>query len=133
MAIPKIIIAAFAAFLVNLIPAHANECFSIDTYHSTLSSEGVKLYGSKAAATHKLEKQINENRVSNGREAIEASVFLVGYMKNANGDIVAVVAVFDRSGCLIEDTLVVLPLKIWVDFVTSAGVEPKDFIELSGA
>lgn len=133
MAFPKIIVAAFAALTLHLSPAHADECVSIDTFHSKMSSQGLTLYGSRAAATERMEKLLNENRAKGGKPAIAASVFLVGYVKDKDGEIIAVVSVFDKNNCLIEDTVTMLSLRMWVEFIVSVGVDPDEFAVIGGA
>lgn len=95
MARTKIILAALAAFFLHLSPADANDCVSVDKFHSTVSSQGITLYGSVSAATKRMEKLLNENRAKGGRAPVEASIFLAGYVKDDKGEIVAIVAVFD--------------------------------------
>ena len=133
MAVYKIIIAAIAALFISLTPAYADECVSIDRFDSIFASKGITLYGSRSAATKQMEAVVNQNRAKAGNPSLEASIFLVGYVKDDKGDIFAIVAIFDKNGCAIEETVVTLTIKQWFEFLASSGVEPKDFVTLSGA
>lgn len=114
-------------------PAHADECIPLDIYHSAFSSKGITLFGSRAAETQQIGAAINKNRASVGNSKIEISILVVGYVKDNAGDAFAIVGVFDDNGCLIQDTLSTLTLKQWIDFLESAGVDPKSFVEIYGA
>lgn len=133
MAIRQIIIALTAITLLISTPVRADECVTIDRFNSVLASKGVTLYGSRTLATKQMEAVLNKNREKAGSPTIEASVFLVGYVKDSNGEVAAVVAVFDQNVCMVKDTFVTLTIKQWFEFLASSGVEPKDFIILSGA
>ena len=133
MAFYKIIIAALAAFLLASTSVRAGECVSLDRFDSIFASKGITLYGSRAAATKQMEAVVNQNRQKAGNPTLEASIFLVGYVKDDKGDVFAIVAIFDKNGCVIEETVVTLTIKQWFEFLASSGVEPKDFITLSGA
>ena len=133
MAIRQIITALAAALLLISTSVRADECVTIDRFNSVLASEGVTLYGSRAAATKQMEAVLNKNREKTGTAPIEAAIFLVGYMKDDKGEVFAVVGVFDPNGCLIVETFVTLTIKQWFEFLASSGVEPKDFVPLSGA
>lgn len=133
MAILKVITAAIAAFFIVSTSVRANECVSLDIYHSTLSSEGITLYGSRAAATQQMGLTVNKNRAKVGNSTIEVSIFLVGYVKDSAGEVSAIVGIFDNNGCLIQDTFATLTLKQWIEFLQSSGVDPKDFVQLDGA
>lgn len=133
MAFWQIITASLAAYLLISTPVRADECVSIDKFHYTLSSQGVTPYGSRAAATVKLEAVLNENRARAGNPAIKASIFLVGYVKDPSGSTFALVSVVGTDGCIIEDTFVTLTAEMWVGFLMSAGVRVEDFFPIDGA
>ena len=133
MAIRKITAAVIASLLLISTPALANQCITIDNFHAALASNGVKSYGSRAAATLKMEAVINQNRAKMGKNKIEASIVLVAYGKNDKDEIVVVVAVVDEKGCIIEDTFTNIPADTWLGFLESSGVELEDFIPIDGA
>lgn len=130
MAIWKVVTAVIAAAFIASTPAHAEECIPFDTYYMTFAEKGFTLYGSPKGATEKMLNTVNDNRSSAGRSKISASIVLVSYVKDDKGEVSAIVGIFDKNGCLIEDTFVTLTLRQWLDFLANAGVEPKEFVEI---
>jgi hypothetical protein len=96
-------------------------------------SQGINSYGSKSAATGKMEKLINSNRAKAGKDAIDASIVLAAYGQDQKGQIIVIVAVVDQNGCIIEDTFTNLTANVWLSFLASSGVELEDFIPIDGA
>lgn len=133
MAIRSIIASTLTALFIFATPAAAEQCITIDNFHAALASNGVKSYGSRAAATLKMEAVINQNRAKMGKGKIEASIILVAYGKNEKDEIVVVVAVVNENGCIIEDTFTNIPADTWLGFLESSGVELEDFIPIDGA
>jgi hypothetical protein len=133
MAIRKVISLVVAALFLISTPALANQCVTIDQFHYTLMSQGIKSYGSKSAATGKMEKLINSNRTKAGKDTIDASIVLAAYGQDQKGQIIVIVAVVDQNGCIIEDTFTTLTADMWLSFLGSSGVELEDFIPIDGA
>ncbi len=133
MAFWKIATAAIAAIFLASTSVRADECVTIDKFHYTLSSKGIALFGSRAAATIKMEAVINKNRATVGKPALKAAILLVGYVKDANNEVYVLAAVVGEDGCVIQETVATLKADTWISFLTSAGVEVEDFFPIEGA
>jgi hypothetical protein len=133
MALRSVIALAVSAFLLISTPALASQCLTIDGFHQTLMTRGIQSFGSKSAATAKMESVINQNRAKAGKEKIDASIVLVAYAQDEKKEIIVIVAVVDQNGCIIEETFTTLTPDMWLAFLGSSGVELEEFIPISGA
>lgn len=129
----KALIAVIVVFMLHVQQVKADECITVDKFSSAFASEGIKLRGSTAAATKKMAALFNENRAARGQPSVEISIFLFGLVTTRSGDTGALVAVFDKSGCVVPKAIAVLSLRVWSEFATLAGVGPTDFVPMEGA
>lgn len=129
----KLIISALVGLILLCSAAQANECISVDSIVTEFAKEDIHLRGSTRAATEKLAEAFNHNLEARGHPKIEISIFLFGSVKNAAGDIVAIVAVADQNGCIVPGSVAILTAEQWIKFANQAGVTSKDFIPFDGA
>lgn len=124
----------FMAGLVLLISvAEADECVPVDKFSSAFAQEGIRLLGSRAAATEKMAKVFNDNREANGQPKTTVSIFLFGLVMGKDGTPQVLAAVADGNGCIIQKSIAIFPIRIFVDFMNKAGVTVHDFVPLEGA
>jgi len=129
----KIILSILVAIFFQITMVKADECITLDSFSSEFAKEGVVFRGSNSAATEKLAALFNKNREARGRPAAQISIFLSGLVVTSSGEPGVLVAVVGKDGCLIQRSVAILTIRQWVGFLTIAGVEPKDFIQLDGA
>jgi hypothetical protein len=129
----KIILSLLVAIFFQITVVKADDCVTLDSFSSEFAKEGVVFRGSNSAATKKLAALFNKNREARGQPAVQISIFLSGFVATTDGEPGVLVAVVDKDGCLIQKSVAILTVRQWVDFLTIAGVEPKDFIQLDGA
>lgn len=129
----KIITSLILAIFLQITVVKADECITLDSFSSEFAKEGIVFRGSNSAATKKLAALFNKNREARGQPAAQISIFLSGLIATTDGNPGVLVAVVGKDGCLIQRSVAVLTIRQWVDFLTIAGVEPKDFIQLDGA
>ena len=129
----KIITSLILAIFLQITVVKADECITLDSFSSAFAKEGIVFRGSNSAATKKLAALFNKNREARGQPAAQISIFLSGLIATTDGNPGVLVAVVGKDGCLIQRSVAVLTIRQWVDFLTIAGVEPKDFIQLDGA
>lgn len=133
----KVILKSLVGFLAGLAllisVAEADECVPVDKFSSAFAQEGIHLLGSNAAATEKLAKVFNDNREHNGQPKAEISIFLLGLVMGDNGTPDVLAAAADKNGCIIQKTIIVMPIRYWVTFMQRAGVTIHDFVPLDGA
>lgn len=129
----KALVAVIVAFMLHVQPVKADECITVDEFSSAFASEGVRLRGSTAAATEKMAALFNSNRAARGQPSVEVSIFLFGLVTTKSGDTGALVAVFDKSGCVVPKSIAILSLRVWSEFAMLSGVGPEDFVPLEGA
>lgn len=134
MALRSLILTLSLLFGLQTLTAKADECLTVEKLAESIASEGTVLLGSRSHATPKLVAQFNKNRENSGNpERIEASLLVVGYVKEADGSISVGVAFVGADGCVINETATKLTPKMWIMFLVAAGVEPKDFVPITGA
>lgn len=129
----KIITSLILAIFLQITVVKADECITLDSFSSAFAKEGIVFRGSNSAATKKLAALFNKNREARGQPAAQISIFLSGLVATTDGEPGVLVAVIDKDGCLIQKSVAILTVRQWVEFITIAGVEPKDFIQLDGA
>jgi hypothetical protein len=129
----KIILSLLVAIFFQITVVKADECITLDSFSSEFAKEGVVFRGSNSAATEKLTALFNKNREARGQPAAQISIFLSGFVGTTDGNPGVLVAVVDKDGCLIQRSVTVLTVRQWAEFITIAGVSPKDFIQLDGA
>jgi hypothetical protein len=129
----KIILSLLVAIFFQITMVKADECITLDSFSSEFAKEGVVFRGSNSAATKKLAALFNKNREARGQPAAQISIFLSGLIATTDGNPGVLVAVIAKDGCLIQKSVAILTVRQWVEFITIAGVEPKDFIQLDGA
>ena len=129
----KIITSLILAIFLQITVVKADECITLDSFSSAFAKEGIVFRGSNSAATKKLAALFNKNREARGQPAAQISIFLSGFVATTDGEPGVLVAVIDKDGCLIQKSVAILTVRQWVEFITIAGVEPKDFIQLDGA
>lgn len=129
----KSILAAVLGLFLFCSVAKADECIAVEKFATAMAKEGIVLRGSTAAATQKLAKLFNENREARGQPAAEISIFLFGLVTANSGDQGALVAIADKRGCVVGRSITILSLRTWAEYITLAGVSPKEFIPLDGA
>jgi hypothetical protein len=129
----KIILSLLVAIFFQITMVKADECITLDSFSSEFAKEGVIFRGSNSAATKKLAALFNKNREARGQPAAQISIFLSGLIATTDGNPGVLVAVIAKDGCLIQKSVAILTVRQWVEFITIAGVEPKDFIQLDGA
>ena len=129
----KIITSLILAIFFQITVVKADECITLDSFSSEFAKEGVVFRGSNSAATKKLAALFNKNREARGQPAAQISIFLSGFIATTDGNPGVLVAVVDKDGCLIQRSVTVLTVRQWAEFITIAGVAPKDFIQLDGA
>jgi len=111
----------------------ADECITLDSFSSEFAKEGIVFRGSNSAATEKRAALFNKNREARGQPATQISIFLSGFVATTGAEPGVLVAVIDKNGCLIQKSVAILTIRQWAEFLTIAGVAPKDFIQLDGA
>lgn len=129
----KVILSLLVAIFFQITVVKADECITLDSFSSEFAKEGIVFRGSNSAATKKLAALFNKNREARGQPAAQISIFLSGLIATTDGNPGVLVAVIDKNGCLIQKSVAILTVRQWVEFITIAGVEPKDFIQLDGA
>lgn len=129
----KSILAAVLGLFLFCSVAKADECITVEKFATAMAEEGIALRGSTAAATKKLAILFNKNREARGQPAAKISIFLFGLVTANSGDQGALVAIADKSGCVVGRSITILSLRTWVEYTTLAGVSAKDFIPLDGA
>lgn len=129
----KVIISLFVAIFLQITVVKADECITLESFSSEFAKEGIVFRGSTSAATEKLAALFNKNREARGQPAAEISIFLSGLVATSDGSPGILVAVVGKDGCLIQRSVAVLTIRQWAEFLTIAGVSPKDFIQLDGA
>jgi hypothetical protein len=129
----KIILSILVAIFFQITVVKADECVTLDSFSSEFAKEGVVFRGSNSSATKKLAALFNKNREARGQPAAQISIFLSGLVGTTDGEPGVLVAVVDKGGCLIQRSVAILTVRQWAEFITIAGVEPKDFIQLDGA
>jgi len=129
----QVIISLLVAIFFQITVVKADECITLDSFSSEFAKEGVVFRGSNSAATEKLAALFNKNREARGQPAAQISIFLSGFVATTDGDPGILVAVIDKNGCLIQKSVAILTVRQWAEFLTIAGVAPKDFIQLDGA
>lgn len=129
----KIITSLIIAIFFQITVVKADECITLDSFSSEFAKEGIVFRGSNSAATKKLAALFNKNREARGQPAAQISIFLSGFVATTDGDPGILVAVIDKNGCLIQKSVAILTVRQWAEFLTIAGVAPKDFIQLDGA
>lgn len=129
----KVILSLLVAIFFQITVVKADECITLDSFSSEFAKEGIVFRGSNSAATKKLAALFNKNREARGQPAAQISIFLSGLIATTDGNPGVLVAVVGKDGCLIQRSVAVLTIRQWVEFITIAGVEPKDFIQLDGA
>ena len=129
----KVILSLLVAIFFQITVVKADECITLDSFSSEFAKEGIVFRGSNSAATKKLAALFNKNREARGQPAAQISIFLSGLIAKTDGNPGVLVAVIDKNGCLIQKSVAILTVRQWVEFITIAGVEPKDFIQLDGA
>jgi hypothetical protein len=129
----KIITSLILAIFFQITVVKADECITLDSFSSEFAKEGIVFRGSNSAATEKLAALFNKNREARGQPAAQISIFLSGFVGTTDGNPGVLVAVVDKDGCLIQRSVAVLTVRQWAEFITIAGVSPKDFIQLDGA
>lgn len=133
MIIKALIAILTAAIALHVSVARADECITVDSFASAFAKEGVELRGSKAAATEKMAKVFNQNRAASGAPAQGISIFLLGFVESPTDGIVAVVAIADKRGCIVEKSVATIALRNLMIFMEKSGVDISDFIPLDGA
>lgn len=121
------------AIVLQVSTVKANECVTVDRFAAVLSKEGVALRGSTAAATEKLAKLFNQNRAARGQPAAEVSIFLFGLVTANSGEQAILAAIADKKGCIVPQTVVLLSIRQFAEFLTVAGVAISEIIPLDGA
>ena len=129
----KIIASLILAIFFQITVVKADECITLDSFSSAFAKEGIVFRGSNSAATKKLAALFNKNREARGQPAAQISIFLSGFVATTDGEPGVLVAVIAKDGCLIQKSVAVLTVRQWAEFITIAGVAPKDFIQLDGA
>jgi len=129
----QVIISLLVAIFFQITVVKADECITLDSFSSEFAKEGIVFRGSNSAATKKLAALFNKNREARGQPAAQISIFLSGFVGTTDGNPGVLVAVVDKDGCLIQRSVAVLTVRQWAEFITIAGVSPKDFIQLDGA
>ena len=129
----KIITSLILAIFFQITVVKADECITLDSFSSEFAKEGIVFRGSNSAATKKLAALFNKNREARGQPAAQISIFLSGFVATSDGEPGVLVAVIDKDGCLIQKSVAILTVRQWAEFITIAGVSPKDFIQLDGA
>ena len=129
----KIIASLILAIFFQITVVKADECITLDSFSSEFAKEGIVFRGSNSAATKKLAALFNKNREARGQPAAQISIFLSGFVATTDGEPGVLVAVIAKDGCLIQKSVAVLTVRQWAEFITIAGVSPKDFIQLDGA
>jgi hypothetical protein len=129
----QVIISLLVAIFFQITVVKADECITLDSFSSEFAKEGIVFRGSNSAATKKLAALFNKNREARGQPAAQISIFLSGFVGTTDGNPGVLVAVVDKDGCLIQRSVAVLTVRQWAEFLTIAGVSPKDFIQLDGA
>lgn len=129
----KVILSLLVAIFLQITVVKADECITLDSFSSEFAKEGIVFRGSNSAATEKLAALFNKNREARGQPAAQISIFLSGFVGTTSGEPGVLVAVVGKDGCLIQRSVAVLTIRQWVEFITAAGVSPKDFIQLDGA
>jgi hypothetical protein len=129
----KIILSILVAIFFQITVVKADDCVTLDSFSSEFAKEGVVFRGSNSAATEKLAALFNKNREARGQPAAQISIFLSGLVATTDGEPGVLVAIIDKNGCLIQKSVAILTVRQWAEFLTIAGVAPKDFIQLDGA
>jgi len=129
----QVIISLLVAIFFQITVVKADECITLDSFSSEFAKEGIVFRGSNSAATEKLAALFNKNREARGQPAAQISIFLSGFVATTDGEPGVLVAVIDKNGCLIQKSVAILTVRQWAEFLTIAGVAPKDFIQLDGA
>jgi hypothetical protein len=129
----KVIISLLVAIFLQITVVKADECITLESFSSEFAKEGIVFRGSTSAATEKLAALFNKNREARGQPAAKISIFLSGLVATSDGSPGILVAVVGKDGCLIQRSVAVLTIRQWAEFLTIAGVSPKDFIQLDGA
>jgi hypothetical protein len=129
----QVIISLLVAIFFQITVVKADECITLDSFSSEFAKEGIVFRGSNSAATEKLAALFNKNREARGQPAAKISIFLSGFVATTGADPGVLVAVIDKNGCLIQKSVAILTIRQWAEFLTIAGVAPKDFIQLDGA
>jgi len=129
----QVIISLLVAIFFQITVVKADECITLDSFSSEFAKEGIVFRGSNSAATEKLAALFNKNREARGQPAAQISIFLSGFVATTDGEPGILVAVIDKNGCLIQKSVAILTVRQWAEFLTIAGVAPKDFIQLDGA
>lgn len=129
----QVIISLLVAIFFQITVVKADECITLDSFSSEFAKEGIVFRGSNSAATEKLAALFNKNREARGQPAAQISIFLSGFVATTDGDPGVLVAVIDKNGCLIQKSVAILTVRQWAEFLTIAGVAPKEFIQLDGA
>lgn len=134
MAFRSLILTLSLLFGLQTLTAQANECLTVEKLAEIIAPEGTALLGSLSHATPKLVEQFNKNRANAGNNnRIEASLLVVGYVKEADGSISVGVAFVGKDGCIIQETAGKIPPEKWILFLIAAGVKPEDFAPIRGA
>ena len=128
----KIIALLILAVCLHFTVAEASECVSVDSFASDFAKEGVPLLGSKAAATKRMAKVLNDNKAAAGYPVTEISLFLFGPVTGQNGSMV-VAATVDKAGCVNVDSVVMLTIDQFISFMSKSMSTSQDIIPLNGA
>lgn len=128
----KSILAAVLALFLYCSTAQADECVTVDSFTSAFAKEGIPLLGSKHAATERMAKVFNDNRAASGQPKAEISIFILGLVETKDGKRI-LAAIADENGCIVRDSIAVLPIRSWVEFMHKSGVTIDDFIPFDGA
>lgn len=131
MAIRSLIFALALLFIAA--PAHAQSCFTLDSFAAQVKAPNIVLMISNAEASKKLVDRLNSNRAASNKPPVDGAGVIIGIIKRDDANLDVGVAVFDKNHCIIEETVANLTIQQWVDFSVSAGVSIDNFYKFEGA
>lgn len=130
MAIWKVALFLVAISFVGLNPAKAQECITLDRFVENVRPSKPKILIANASATQKITALLNANRMKSGLPPVDTSILVIGIFPLKTGDFGVGTAFFDKNGCVLPDTVVVITLDQWAAFAVSAGTDADDFSPL---
>ncbi len=126
MAVWKVVAAGLFALAIST-PAQA-ECVLMDRFVDAMRPANPSFMIANKEAHRKAIKKLNENRVSNGSYPLEATTLMIAVVKMEDGSYTVAVAMFDKDGCAVKESVVILTIEQWAAFAVSAGISADDFI-----
>lgn len=113
--------------------AMAAGCENLEGFLKRVQVDVNKLFTVGPEATTKINAKMNEIRAKHNLAPIEVGAFYMTFIGSATTGVSVGLAAFGKDGCVIDDTIEVVSVNTYVEFMTDAGVDPKEFKQMGGA